>query len=140
MTKPKTQPTTIKPLDFINAVEHPVKKADGLVIFKMIKKLTGLKPKMWGPSIIGFGSYHYKYDSGHEGDAPMIAFSPRKTKQVLYVLNNFKKQDILLEKLGKHKTGKICLYINKLADIDMEVLEEIINASWKKNLKEYGKK
>ena len=85
---------------------------------------------MWGPSIIGFGSYHYKYESGREGDAPLLGFSPRKQNLVLYVLNNFEGQDALLQKLGKHKTGRICLYINKLADVDMEIFEEILTSAW----------
>ena len=86
---------------------------------------------MWGPSIIGFGSYHYKYDSGHEGDAPLLAFSPRKAKHVFYILCNLKSQEAIIQNLGKYKTGKGCLYINKLADVDMHVLEELIITTWK---------
>lgn len=98
-----------------------------------MKEITGIEAKMWGPSIIGFGSYHYKYDSGHEGDAPLIGFSPRKTS--LYVLNNFENQKILLGKLGKYKTGKVCLYINKLSDVKMDVLTQIIQACWNREQK-----
>jgi len=85
---------------------------------------------MWGPSIIGFGSNHYKYESGHEGDLPLISFSPRKQKMVFYALTKFKGQSQLLEKLGKHKTGSVCLYIIKLADVDLEILEQILVACW----------
>lgn len=91
----------------------------------MLERITGESPKMWGPSIIGFGSYHYKYDSGHEGDMCRLGFSPRKAELVLYVLTEDPGQTEKLTRLGKHKTGKSCLYIKKLADVDMAVLEEI---------------
>ncbi len=130
MASPKTKPTKVNVKQFMQSVEHAQRQKDGYTILSMMEKISGLKPKMWGPSIIGFGSYHYKYDSGHEGDAPLIAFSPRKQKQVLYVLSGFKNQDKLLAQLGKYKTGKVCLYINKLADVDLAVLEKIIQAAW----------
>ena len=130
MAEQKTQPTQFNVNDFIKAIPHEEKQKDGFAILEMMKRITKLEPIMWGPTIIGFGEYHYKYDSGHEGDAALLAFSPRKQKLVLYVLTKFKGEQDLLKKLGKHKTGKVCLYINKLDDIDLEVLEEIIVASW----------
>jgi len=130
MTELKTKPTIESVSEFINAIPNEKKRNDGFIILDIMKSVTKLEPKMWGPSIIGFGSYHYKYDSGHEGDAPLSAFSPRKQKLVLYVLTKFDKQQELLLKLGKHTTGKVCLYINKLEDINLETLEKIIAASW----------
>ncbi|MBL4715953.1 MAG: hypothetical protein COC01_07380 [Bacteroidetes bacterium] len=130
MAEQKTKATEKSVNDFINAIPNEKKRNDGFVILDMMKQITKLEPKMWGPSIIGFGTYHYIYDSGHEGDAPLLGFSPRKQKIVLYVLTNFTKQQKLLQKLGKHTTGKVCLYINKLEDINIEILEQIIVASW----------
>ena len=95
----------------------------------MFKKLTGEKPKMWGPTMIGFGSYHYKYESGREGDMLMTGFSPRKGSSVLYVIGGVPETDALYKQLGKHKLGKSCLYINKLEDVDLGVLEKIIEKS-----------
>ncbi len=131
MTKLKTHLNDNSVEDFIKSNPSEQKQKDGFVILEMMKKITKLKPKMWGPSIIGFGSYHYKYESGREGDMPLLAFSPRKQRLVFYVLSQFDGQDELLSQFGKYKTGKICLYINKLADVDMDVLEKIIIASWK---------
>ena len=96
-----------------------------------MKKITKEEPKMWGPSIIGFGSYHYKYASGREGDFFLTGFSPRKQSLTLYIISGFKRYDELMKKLGKHKTGSSCLYINKLEDIDMKVLKELITESVK---------
>jgi len=124
MASPKTKPTTVSVKEFIQAIGHEQRREDAFTILKMMENISQLKPKIWGPSIIGFGQYHYKYDSGREGDAPLIAFSPRKQKQVFYVLNGFDKQAQLLTELGKHKTGKVCLYINILTDVDMKVLEK----------------
>lgn len=138
MADQKTHPTETDVIDFIEKIESETKKADAYLILEYMKELTGLKPRMWGPSIIGFGRYHYKYESGHEGHAAMLGFSPRKAKHVLYVLTQFEKQQELLEKLGKYKTGKVCLYINKLKDVDMEVLKEIISESWKQAKDKYG--
>ena len=95
----------------------------------MMKKASGFTPKMWGPAIVGFGSYHYKYESGHEGDACLMGFSPRKSSITLYVAGIFDSHMNLLEKLGKHKTGKGCLYINKLSDVDTKVLQKLIQFS-----------
>ena len=103
-----------------------------------MKTITGEEPKMWGSSIIGFGAYHYKYDSGREGDMPKVGFSPRKQSLTLYIMNGFDRYEELMEKLGKHKTGKSCLYVNKLADIDEGVLKELITLSFHYMNEKYG--
>lgn len=125
MAELKTKATEVKAADFIAAVADPVRRADAEIACAMLQRLTGEAPKMWGPSIIGFGSYRYTYDSGHSGEMCRIGFSPRKAELVLYVLTGQPDQAPLLARLGKHKTGKSCLYIKKLADVDMAVLEEI---------------
>ncbi len=130
MAEQKTLPTGADVNDFLEKVTHPVRQQDGYVILEMMERITGQPSKMWGPSIIGYGCYHYKYDSGHEGDAMLIGFSPRKQNSVLYILTNFEGQNELLQQLGKHKTGKVCLYINKLADINLQVLETMITKAW----------
>ncbi|MFD2943605.1 DUF1801 domain-containing protein [Flavobacterium notoginsengisoli] len=122
----KTTETTSSVTDFINAVENEVKRNDAFELLKIIQEITGFEPKMWGPSIIGFGSYHYKYESGHEGDAPLAGFSPRKTAMTVYFYLPEKEREELLPKLGKHTSSKACIYIKKLADIDMEILKKII--------------
>lgn len=132
MTEAKTLPTEVSVEDFIEAVEPASKREDAKVLDALFRKVTGEEPKMWGPTIIGYGSYHYKYDSGREGDSLRSGFSPRKAKHSLYLMGRYvdadtgKKVDELLEKMGKHKTGASCVYVNKLADIDLNVLEEII--------------
>ena len=128
MAQNKTKPTKVSVTAFIGAVTDPVKRADAKAIVKMMQSATGEKPKMWGPSIIGFGSCHYKYDSGREGDMPIIGFSPRKAATVLY-LSASSDSAALLAKLGKHTGGKSCLYIKKLADVDPKVLETMIGKS-----------
>lgn len=115
---------------FLLAVPDEKKRNDGFTLVKLFAETTGLAPKMWGESIIGFGSYHYKYASGREGDAPLLAFSPRKDNLVLYLSPEFEGREDLLRILGKHKTSKACLYIKKLQDIDMEALQEMIKASF----------
>ena len=124
----KTKPTDVDPRDFVAAVESDKKRADAELLLDFFERVTGLKPKMWGPSLIGYGRYHYKYDSGREGDMLMTGFSPRKANLVMYIMPGYR-SDAMQEKLsrlGKHKLGKSCLYINKLADVDMDVLEEIV--------------
>jgi Domain of unknown function (DU1801) len=121
----KTKSTEVSVADFLEAVPDPQRRADAKTIRALFERLTGEPAKMWGPTIIGFGSYHYKYDSGHEGVMCRMGFSPRKAEQVLYVLTGFAGQEALLARLGKHKTGKVCLYIKKLPDVDEAVLEEI---------------
>ena len=127
--------------DFLNTVENEQKRADSFRILDMMQEITGEEPKMWGPSIIGFGEYHYRYASGHEGDAALVGFSPRKQNLTLYLMGCYvnpedKTYDELFSRLGKHKTGKSCLYINKLSDVDLDVLLDLIRRSYKdmKNL------
>jgi hypothetical protein len=114
---------------FIAAVEKPVRRADAERLREMMERVTGEPATMWGPTIIGFGSYHYRYDSGHEGDAPRVAFSPRSANLVLYV-GGFPEYQALLGRLGKHKSSKACLYLNKLADVDAGVLEEMVRRTY----------
>lgn len=125
MAEIKTKPTQVTVEDFIAAVENPARREDARIVCAMMEDVTGEPPRMWGPSIIGFGSYHYKYDSGHEGTMCRLGFSPRKAQLVLYILTGDPGQSEQLARLGKHKTGKSCLYINKLADVDIAVLEQI---------------
>jgi hypothetical protein len=127
----KTKQTDDSVTKFLNTVEDEVKRKDCFEIVDMMRVATGEPPKMWGASIIGFGKYHYKYDSGHEGDMCVIGLSPRKQNIALYIPGGIHKYDDLLEKLGKHKTGKGCLYINNLEKLDTGVLKEIINRSVK---------
>ncbi len=125
MAKPKTQPTDVTPAAFIAAIADPVRRADAEAVTAMLARITGEPARMWGPSIVGFGSYAYQYDSGHAGTACRLGFSPRKAELVLYVLTGEPGQAELLARLGKHRTGKSCLYVKRLADIDMGVLEEV---------------
>ncbi|MBZ4033484.1 DUF1801 domain-containing protein [Flavobacterium sp. 17A] len=137
MATNKTTETENSVTDFINAVENDAKRNDAFELLKVIQETTGFEPKMWGPSIIGFGSYHYKYDSGHEGDAPLAGFSPRKTAMTVYFYLPEEKREELLSKLGKHTSSKACIYIKKLADIDIEILKKIILLSIEYTLKLY---
>ena len=134
----KTRPTTASVTAFIDAVENEARKRDAKTLLDMMKKITGEKPKMWGPSIIGFGKYHYKYDSGREGDMLNVGFSPRKANLALYVMGSIAEDDPLRDKLGKYKTGKSCLYINKLEDVDLKVLERLVAKSYRATRKKYG--
>jgi hypothetical protein len=129
MSENKTKETDLSVTDFINAVDDETKRNDCHYLVKLMQEITGSEPKMWGTSIIGFGNYHYKYDSGREGDFMRAGFSPRKTALTLYIMAGFSHYDELMKKLGKYKTGKSCLYVKKLADIDMNVLRELIEAS-----------
>ena len=122
----KTQPTEISPKAFIAGLEDGPRKQEAEAALKWMTKITGLKPKMWGPSIIGFGRYAYTYDSGRSGEFMLTGFSPRKANLVFYILPGYRDLSEHLARLGKHKTGKSCLYINRLADIDLSVLEEMI--------------
>jgi hypothetical protein len=126
MADNKTKPTELSVTAFIDAITDPTKRADAKALVKLMQDAAGEKPKMWGPSIIGFGSYHYRYDSGREGDMPLIGFSPRKAATVLYNMIGCSNSKALLAKLGKHTTGKGCLYIKKLADVDQQVLEAMV--------------
>ncbi|MCD5323230.1 MULTISPECIES: DUF1801 domain-containing protein [Pontibacillus] len=122
----KTKPNDQSVIEFIEQVESVKKREDAYRLLDLFTETTGCEAKMWGDSIIGFGSYHYKYESGHEGDAPVVGFSPRKAKHSLYLAQGEPEREKLLEHLGKHKTGKACVYVNKLADIDIEVLQKLI--------------
>jgi hypothetical protein len=125
----KTKPTEASVDAFIAAVEKPVRRADAVILRDMMERVTGEPATMWGPSIIGFGSCHYRYASGHEGDMCRVGFSPRSANLVLYV-GGFPEYEELLAKLGKHKSSKACLYLNKLADVDLTVLEEIVRRTF----------
>ncbi|SHM10401.1 DUF1801 domain-containing protein [Flavobacterium saccharophilum] len=130
MAKNKTEETAVSVIDFINTfVEDEAKRKDAFELVKIMQDVTGFEPKMWGPSIIGFGSYHYKYASGHEGDAPLAGFSPRKAAISLYVYLSEENREDLLSKLGKHRAAKGCIYIKKLSDINVEILKEMTSAS-----------
>src|SRR6201997_2746487 len=126
MVESKTRPTKLSVAAFIDALTDPPRRADAKALVKLMQSAAGEKPKMWGPAIIGFGSYHYRYESGREGDMPVIAFSPRKAATVLYNMTGFSDSEALRAKLGKHTTGKGCLYIKKLADVDPRVLQTMI--------------
>jgi len=136
MSEAKTRPTKVKVEDFLEAVEHPTRKKDGYELLKIMKEITREKPVMWGPSIVGFGTYHYKYESSREGDMPVVGFSPRKASLSLYIMPGFDEYEEILGRLGKHKIGKSCLYINKLADVDLSVLKELISKSVEKMTEE----
>ncbi len=133
----KTQKTKASVAEFIAAVDDDAKRADAKAIDKMLREITGEKPAMWGPSIIGYGSYKYTNTMG-EADWPKIGFSPRKGATVLYIVPGFLESDTLMNKLGKYKNGKSCLYINKLADVDQKVLRELATRSWKYMSEKYG--
>ncbi len=126
MADNKTKPTKLSAAAFIDALTDPVRRSDAKALTKLMQNAAGEEPQMWGPSIIGFGSCHYKYESGREGDMPVIAFSPRKAATVLYGVTGFVDATALLAKLGKHSTGKGCLYIKKLADVDQRILQTLI--------------
>ena len=134
----KTKPTKQSVTAFINAVEHPTRQRDAKTALALFKKVTGEKPKMWGPSMIGFGAYHYKYESGREGDMFNVGFSPRKANMVMYVMGCIPDDDPLMDKLGKYKTGRACLYVNKFDDIDLKILEKIIAKSYAATNKKYN--
>jgi hypothetical protein len=136
MAENKTKPTRTSVAEFIEAVEHPGKREDARVLDALFRKVTGVKPVMWGPTIVGYGKYRYQYESGHGGEICRVGFSPRKAKHSFYLLNCGKDADEapfaqLRGRLGKYSRGKGCLYVNKLADIDLEVLEEMIALSWR---------
>ncbi len=122
----KTVPTPRSPEDFLASVEHPRRREDGVALLALFNRVTQLKPVMWGTSIIGYGRYHYKYDSGREGAHLMTGFSPRKSALSIYIMPGYRDLAAMLDRLGKHKAGKSCLYINKLDDVELPVLEEII--------------
>lgn len=131
MAELKTKPTKSSVEKFLNKVEDKKKQEDSFKVLELMKKITKEEPKMWGPSIVGFGKYHYKYASGREGDFFLTGFSPRKQSLTIYIISGFKKFDGLMKKLGKFKTGSSCLYIKKLEDVDLKILKELISQSVK---------
>ncbi len=137
----KTKPTARTVDDFIESVDDSVRREEARRIDSMMRRVSGEEPRMWGPSMIGYGQYHYRYDSGHEGDAMRIGFSPRKAELVLYVLagdgERQGEEDNLLARLGKHRTGKCCLYVRRLEQIDTDVLEQLASLSWQAMAKRY---
>ncbi|EDL50133.1 DUF1801 domain-containing protein [Erythrobacter sp. SD-21] len=143
MAEAKTQITAVDPADFLAAVEPERKREEAGVLDELFRKITGEEPKMWGPSIIGYGQYRTTYDSGREVHWLRSGFSPRKAKHSLYLMGGYcdaeagERRDALLAKLGKYKTGKSCLYINKLADVDMDVLEDLLRNDWAAMARKY---
>jgi len=129
MADNKTKETDSSVEAFLNGVEDEKRRKDSFAVMNLIKEATGIEPHMWGSAIIGFGSYHYEYESGREGDMPLVGFSPRKQNLTFYIRGGLEEYDPLLNKLGKHKTGKGCLYVNKLEDIDLPTLRELVKQS-----------
>ena len=126
MPENKTKATNVSVTAYIDGLSDPRQRSDAKELVELMQRASGEKPRLWGPSIVGFGSYHYKYESGREGDMPLISFSPRKAAMVLYSMLADAEAKTVLAKLGKHTTGKGCLYIKKLADVDKRVLETLI--------------
>lgn len=129
MAEPKTKPTTASVRAFIAAIPDGQTRADCRTVAALMEEVTGAKPRMWGPSIVGFGTYHYTYASGRAGDWPLCGFSPRKAALTLYIMAGFDRYDALMAALGTYKTGKSCLYLKRLADIDLKVLKKLVKAS-----------
>jgi hypothetical protein len=138
MSQNKTQVISASVIDFLNKIDHPGKKADAYVVLEMMNEISQQPAKMWGETLIGFDSYHYKYESGREGDFFKIGFSPRKQAISIYLMNGSQANTQLLKKLGKYKIGKACLYVNKLADIELDTLPELIQESYDYMTKRYG--
>lgn len=130
MAENKTKPTELSVAAYIDAITDEARRADAKALVKLMQKASGEKPKMWGPSIVGFGSYHYKYESGREGDMALLCFSPRKAATVLYSMTGHSDSKALLAKLGKHAVSGGCIHIKKLADVDQKVLETLIAKSY----------
>ncbi|HVF40791.1 MAG TPA: DUF1801 domain-containing protein [Gemmatimonadaceae bacterium] len=129
MSVAKTRPTKVSVGRHIGGIANEEQRNDAQRLVALMRKITGQEPRMWGPSIVGFGSYHYKYASGHEGDSALAAFAARGRELVVYIAEDFEGRDSLLANLGKHKIGKVCVYIRRLADVDLKVLEKLIARS-----------
>jgi hypothetical protein len=129
MAELKTKPTDQSVEEFLNSIPDEKRRQECRAVAQLMQAATGAEPKLWGSSMVGFGSYHYKYASGHEGDAFLTGFSPRKQNLTLYIMAGFEEYDELLQKLGKYKTGKSCLYIKKIEDVDLAALEMLIKRS-----------
>ena len=134
MAKAKTTENDNNVSDFLKEIPDPERQKDAFAILDIMETVSGFRAKMWGPAIIGFGSFHYKYKSGHEGDSPLIGFSPRKNAFALYLSSGFANREKLLASFGKYKSGKVCLYVKKLADVDTKVLQEMIALSLRHTL------
>lgn len=140
MAENKTKETGTDVTDFIHSFANtPQKVKDSFDLIELMKKVSGFEPKMWGPSIIGFGNYHYKYASGHEGDAPLLGFSPRKAAISLYISTGLEEHNHLLENLGNFKMGKACIYVKKLSDLDQKEMIKVMKATIKFLKEQYGK-
>lgn len=137
MAEMKTKPNELDVNNFIEAVEDEQKRSDSQQLLEILKEITQEPPKMWGSTIIGFGSYHYKYDSGREGDYFITGFSPRKQNLTIYIMSGFEPHEELMSKLGKYKTGKSCLYVKKLEDINLDILKDLIRKSVDYMIKRY---
>ena len=129
MAQLKTKQTEASVEEYLDTIADPRRRADCAAISTLMKRVTKFEPKMWGPSIVGFGSYHYRYKTGHEGDACLAGFSFRRPEIVVYIADGFDSREALLRQIGKHRTGKYCLYIKRLSDIDVGVLEKLVKAS-----------
>src|ERR1700741_1098809 len=129
MSAPKTKPTEVSVESHIAAIANEEQRNDAQSLVALMRKITKQEPRMWGPSIVGFGSYHYKYESGHEGDSALTGFAARGRDLVVYIAPGFEDRDALLAKLGQHKTGKVCVYIRRLVDVDLKVLEKLVARS-----------
>jgi len=129
VSKLKTKPTEVSVESHIAAIANEEQRGDAQTLVALMRRVTRQEPRMWGPSIVGFGSYHYKYASGHEGDSALAGFAARGSELVVYIAPDFEGRDALLAKLGKHKTGKVCVYIRRLANIDLKVLETLVTRS-----------
>lgn len=138
MAEQKTRPTAVDVDEFVAAIGDEQRRADATAVLKLMRKITGLQPRMWGPTMVGFGEYHYKYATGHEGDYFMIGFSPRKTALTIYIMPGLERYSATLDQLGKHSTGKSCLYIKRLSDVDMSVLEKLLRDGYSWMKQKYG--
>src|SRR5688572_17914184 len=139
MSVPKTKPTAVSAERHIAAVANEEQRNDAQTLVALMRRVTRQKPVMWGPSIVGFGSYHYKYASGREGDSALAGFAVRGRELVVYIAQGFEGRDDLLAKLGKHRTGKVCVYIRRLADVDLKVLETLVSRSIADTRRRYSK-
>ena len=135
----KTKPTQVSAESHIAAVANEEQRNDAQTLVALMRRVTKQEPRMWGPSIVGFGSYHYKYASGHEGDAALAGFGTRGSELVLYIAADFEGRDVLLAKLGKHRTGKVCVYIRRLANVDLKVLKTLVARSVAETKRRYPK-
>jgi hypothetical protein len=141
MYEAKTKPTKVSVAGHLAAIEDETRRKDCKQLAAIMKRITGCAPKMWGPSIVGFDSYHYRYDSGHEGDCCVVGFASRKADLTIYLLSGYEdaQTKALLAQLGKHKIGKACLYVKRLADVQLPILEELIKRSVAETRRRYPK-